>query len=1275
MYDRGKVNTSGGTAPNNTPRTISLTPANNSSKRQLRLTDAEFQARKDKGLCFHCDDKFFPGHKCKKQLNILLVHNDESENSEDVDRDWAPVDSEPPEMNNIFTASVSCNSVHGLSKRSTMKIQGKIQDRVVVILIDPGATHNFICGKLAEELKLPLTSMSTYRIVLGDGPVVFGKGKYSEVPIITQGIMIIDEFLPLSLSSIHVILGKQWLDSIGWVHQHFRNLIMKFTVDGQVHILQGDPNLHRQMVDSNNINKDTFAGSIFMAELYLLEDVQDPMHNAAIHASLSDKLQSQFQQVFQEPKGLPPAQDIDHAITLVPNAPVINQRPYRHSYEQKNEVESLVRELLAAGIIQHSKSPYASPILLVKKRDASWRICVDYRALNKLTIPDRFPISVVDELIDKSFGSKVFSKLDLRSGYYQIRMKEEDIPKTAFKTHKGHYEFKVMPFGLCNAPSTFQSSMNRIFKPYLRKFVLLFFDDILIYSSDVHLHEEHLILVFTVLQENQLHVNKAKCQLGQERLEYLGHWISADGVSTDEGKVSSILKWPMPKCIRDVRSFLGLAGYYRKFVRNYALIAKPLFHITKGNKLIWSGDVENAFNQLKNALATTPVLALPDFTHPFVVETDASNLGIGAVLVQHGRPIAYYSHGLPKSKVPRSAYEIELFAVVMAVQKWKHYLTHSPFTIRTDQMSLKYLWEQREIPSQFAKWLVKLMGFRFTVEYIEGRTNKAADALSRVQLQNQCDDATLQEITVLFSPDVKAICQEVFQDPSLLKIINHLQDNPDIQSHYSISQNQLRYKGRLVIPRNSAFIKVILSDFHDSPVGGHAGYLKTYKRVADQFFWTGMKADIKRYVSECQVCQINKTSSLSPAGLLQPLLIPQKIWEDISMDFIEALPRSEGFDTIWVIVDRLSKYGHFVPLKHPFNACGLAHLFVKEIIRLHGIPQSIVSDRGKIFMGLFWQEIHKLQGTQLNFTSANHPESDGQTEVVNKRLGNYLRCFSSTKPTSWCSWLPWAEFCYNTSYHVSTHTTPFKIVYGRDPPTIGRYGTPKSPMDDIDCYLQERDQVLNLLKEHLSNAQTIMKTAKDSHRRDVTIKEGELVYLKLRLYRMRALSKKFNEKLAPKYFGPYAIIKQVNAVAYKLALPADCRIHPVFHVSQLKKVVGNPDQVLPLPPTLAADLEWVVEPLQVKDIRGTGSDQLVLVQWKGLPEFECTWESARMIHQRFPEFQLEDKLKLLAGRDGRTPIITYQRRKHRRLNKRKLIGLPEGTTNASCQEERVESQS
>ena len=536
------------------------------------------------------------------------------------------------------------------------------------------------------------------------------------------------------------------------------------------------------------------------------------------------------------------------------------------------------------------------------------------------------------------------------------------------------------------------------------------------------------------------------------------------------------------------------------------------------------------------------------------------------------------------------------------------------------------------------------MGFKFTIEYREGKSNKVADALSRMP---QEDSVTINDISVITVADFDTIHSEVDRDPFLQDIVIKLKSDLTAVPPDSLQQGQLFYKNRLVIPKSSSVIPTLLSEFHNGAIGGHAGYLKTYKRLTSQFFWLGMKSDIKRHVTECQICQQNKLSTLSPAGLLQPLRIPEKIWEDISMDFIEALPKSEGSDTIWVIVDRLSKYAHFIPLNYPFNAKDLARIFVKEVIRLHGIPKSVVSDRGSTFLGNFWQEIHKLQGTQLRFSSAYHPETDGQTEVVNKRLGDYLRCFASSKPHTWNRWLPWAEYSYNTSYHVSAKMTPFKIVYGHDPPILFRYGTPTSPIDDIDKYLVERDQTLALLKEKLNDAQSAMKSTKDKARRDEELSVGDWVYLKIRPYRMKSLAKRFNAKLAPKYFAPYQITKRIGAVAYKLSLPDGCRIHPVFHISQLCKVKGQHDKVLPLPAALFDQLEWIVEPQEIMDFRSQGSDIEILVRWKGLPDFEDTWESAHTIAHRFPSFQLEDKLRLLAGRDGRTPIITYQRRKKR----------------------------
>ena len=355
-YDKGKTHLATDSTSNTMSRTLSLSnTGTHRPKRQLRLTNAEFQARREKGLCFHNEEKFQPGHKCKKQLNILLVHDEDEDALDDVESDWSSIGIESVEVSAMFIACVSCNSVSGLSKRSTMKLQGKLYDFDIIILIDPGATHNFICDKLAKELQLPLTPAGRYRIVLGDGLVVYSQGKYSEVPTTTQDIMAIDEFLPLSLSSIHIILGKQWLDSIGWVHLHFQKLIMKFIIDGEVQTLRGNPNLHKKVISADHEAKGLFRGNVFMAKLYLIEDSSSPFMEVSTHLALETQLQNQFPDVFDNPQELPPHRNIDHAINLVPGALIINKRPYRYSYVQKNEVEKLIGELLAAGLCLETK--------------------------------------------------------------------------------------------------------------------------------------------------------------------------------------------------------------------------------------------------------------------------------------------------------------------------------------------------------------------------------------------------------------------------------------------------------------------------------------------------------------------------------------------------------------------------------------------------------------------------------------------------------------------------------------------------------------------------------------------------------------------------------------------------------------------------------------------------------------------------------------------------------------------------------------------------------
>ncbi|GKE40572.1 putative mitochondrial protein, partial [Tanacetum coccineum] len=586
---------------------------------------------------------------------------------------------------------------------------------------------------------------------------------------------------------------------------------------------------------------------------------------------------------------------------------VLTQFDEVHPPNQKDAIEGMVKELMDSGVIRASQSPFSSPIVMVKKKDGTWRMCIDYRQLNKHTVKDKFPILVIEELIDELNGSVVFSKLDLRSGYHQIRMKDDDICKTAFRCHEGHYVFLVMPFGLTNAPSTFQSLMNTVFKAFLREFVLVFFDDIVIYSKNLEEHCDHLAQVLQVIKDNTLYTKRSKCYFAVPQVEYLGHIISAQGVSTDPSKIEAIQKWPIPSTLKQLRGFLGLTGYYRRFIKDYASISQPLMALTKKDAFKWNPSAELAYHKLKEAMVKAPVLALPNFEQEFVVKTDVSGKGIGVVLCQNGHPIAYWSKTLSAKHQALSTYEKEFLAVVAALDKWKGYLLDRHFKIRTDLFSLKYLLNQKlTTPFQFKK----------------GSENVVADALSRMDSSGE-----LLQISVSFS----------------------LEHHSYKGNKYSWTGEILKRKGKMVVGNDPELRKELVQNFYDEAIGGHSGAHVTMKKLGSLFYWKGLKKMVKQMIRDCDVCQRQKPDLNAYPGLIQPLPILERIWKEISMDFIEKLPTSHGQSVILV---------------------------------LHGLPESIVSNRDKVFLSNFWKALFAELKVKPKLSTAYHPQTDGQTEVV-----------------------------------------------------------------------------------------------------------------------------------------------------------------------------------------------------------------------------------------------------------------------------------------------------
>ena len=1034
-----------------------------------------------------------------------------------------------------------------------------LENLTVGALLDSGADECLIDVTLARQAGIPLEPLDTTMSARALDGHVLGKISHRTIPVsltISGNHVENIQFFVLHAPTAPLVLGRPWLDlhdpHVSWS----TGRILGWSEACHATCLRSAPS--------------PSSGARPTHSPPDLSGVPSVYHDLAPVFSKDQAL------------SLPPHRPYDCAIDLLPGAPLPVGRLYNLSIPEKETMRNYISESVASGIIRPSSSPVAAGFFFVAKKDGSLRPCIDYRQLNNITVKNKYPLPLLSSTFEPLTHATVFTKLDLRNAYHLVRIREGDEWKTGFNTHLGHFEYLVMPFGLTNAPAVFQALVNDVLRDFLNTFVVVYIDDILVFSRTPKEHTRHVRQVLHRLLENRLFVKAEKCVFHAASVEFLGHILEKGRVRADPKKVRAVEEWERPTDRSQLRRFLGFANFYRRFIRGFSRVAAPLSALTSTLRpFSWSPEADAAFTTLKQLFTSAPVLIFPDPGHQFIVEVDASDVGLGAVLSQRSEedqlihPVAFLSRRFTPAERNYDVGNRELLAVHAALEEWRHWLegAQHPILIWTDHKNLVYIRNAKRLGPRQARWALLFSRFNFTLTFRPGSKNVRADALSRLfPTETQPQDS--DQHTIL--PPARIIGVVTWGLESAVRAAQRAQPDPGGG------------------PRNCLFVPAsvrsrVLQWGHSSRLACHPGAVRTAQFLRRRFWWPSLEADVREFVAACDVCARSKASHRPPAGLLRPLPIPGRPWSHIALDFVTGLPTSQGKNTIMTMVDRFSKMVHFAALPKLPSAAETADLLVSHVVRLHGIPQDIVSDRGPQFTSKVWQAFCRGIGATVSLSSGYHPQTNGQAERANQALEATLRCVTTSKPASWSLHLPWVEYSLNSMVSSATGLSPFQCSLGYQPPLFPS---------------QETEVAVPSVRAHLRRCRRVWKTARQAmintrdrvqrvaNRRRVPAPAycpGQKVWLLAKDLPLPTLSR----KLAPRYVGPYAIERVINPSALRLQLPPSLKIHPVFHVSQVKPVaisaLSPPAPTPPPPRTLeSGDLVWEVSRILAVRRRGRG---------------------------------------------------------------------------------------